>query len=178
MFIYFWERERETASGGGAEKERETGSEDLMWALCWQQRAPCGTRTHEPWDHDLSWIPALNWWATQVPLVYLTYLLLTLCMSLCLSFMSSNKLDSNLHPLTLGVLLPWSSPPINLHIQCFYNSRATSARDVSQTLIPCGPLSLITIWHMALLSAFVDIWSDICHFVWLHVYLLSSSRLC
>ena len=52
MFIF--ERERERPWAG--EAQRGMGTEDLKWALCWQQRAWCGAWTHEPWDHDfMSW---------------------------------------------------------------------------------------------------------------------------
>ena len=41
------------------------GGRHRIWsrlqALSFQHRAPCGTRTHRPWDHDLSWSPTLNW---------------------------------------------------------------------------------------------------------------------
>ena len=50
-FIYLRERE------GGAERE----TEDPKQALCWQQRAWCGTRTQELGDHELSQSQMLNW---------------------------------------------------------------------------------------------------------------------
>ena len=54
---YLFLRERERAGEG----QRERGTEDLKWALHWQQRSQCGARTHEPWDHDLSWSQMLSW---------------------------------------------------------------------------------------------------------------------
>ena len=52
MFIYFRDRERQSTSWGGAERERET--EDLKRSLSCQHRAQCGAQTHELEDHDLS----------------------------------------------------------------------------------------------------------------------------
>ena len=53
MFIYFWERQRQSMSGGGAEREG-----DRIWnrlrALSCQHRARHGARTHKLWDHDPS----------------------------------------------------------------------------------------------------------------------------
>ena len=52
MFIYFWDREREW----GTRRER---GRHRIWsrfqALNCQHRAQRGARTHELWDHDLSW---------------------------------------------------------------------------------------------------------------------------
>ena len=60
MFIYFWERERESVSGGEVERGRHR-----IWcrlqALSCQHIAWCGTRTHRPPDHDLSRSQMLNW---------------------------------------------------------------------------------------------------------------------
>ena len=57
MFIYFereTDRQTESTSGGGAEREGDTES------LSCQNRAWCGARTHEPGDHDLIWSQMLN----------------------------------------------------------------------------------------------------------------------
>ena len=68
MFIHFWERDRER------ERERETECEwgrdskrgrHRIWsrfqALSCQHRPQQGARTHELWDHDLTWSQRLNW---------------------------------------------------------------------------------------------------------------------
>ena len=54
VFIYFWDRERQSMSRGGAEREGDTESEAGFQAPSCQHRAWRGARTHEPWDHDLS----------------------------------------------------------------------------------------------------------------------------
>ena len=57
MFTYFWERETEH------EKVRERGRYRIrsrFQALSCLHRAPCGARTHEPWDHGLSRSQRLN----------------------------------------------------------------------------------------------------------------------
>ena len=62
MFIYFWERERQSANGGGAERGRHRiwtrlqapGSELSAQSLM-------GAQTHRLWDHDLSQSQLLNW---------------------------------------------------------------------------------------------------------------------
>ena len=59
MFIYF-ERERARAGEG----QRERGSHRIgsrLQALSCQHRARLGARTHELWDHDLSWSWTLTW---------------------------------------------------------------------------------------------------------------------
>ena len=56
---YLLLRERESASGEGAEKG--WGAEDLKQAPCWQQQAQRRARTHELQDHDLSGSRTLNW---------------------------------------------------------------------------------------------------------------------
>ena len=53
-FIYFWDRERQSMNGGGAEREGDTESEAGSRLSC-QHRALRGAHTHRPWDHDLSW---------------------------------------------------------------------------------------------------------------------------
>ena len=66
MFIYFWERETEHKQGRG----RETGRHRIqsrLQALSCLHRAPCGARTHELWDHDLSQSLTLNDWVTRAP---------------------------------------------------------------------------------------------------------------
>ena len=75
-FIYFWETERQSVRGGGAERER---GRHRIWsrlqALSCQQRAQCRARTHRPRDHHLSQSRTLNW-ATQAPLFnfFLTFI--------------------------------------------------------------------------------------------------------
>ena len=49
VFIYFWDREK--VPGGEGQRERETGTKESS-ALT--ERAWCGARTHQLWDHDLS----------------------------------------------------------------------------------------------------------------------------
>ena len=56
MFLSIFEREREHEQG----RDRRRGTEDRKQALCWQQRAWCGARTHKPWYHDLSRMLMLN----------------------------------------------------------------------------------------------------------------------
>ena len=57
-FIYYWERE--SMSRGGAERGRH-GIRSRLQALNCQHRAWHGARTHECWDHDLSWSQTPNW---------------------------------------------------------------------------------------------------------------------
>ena len=62
MFTYIWDRERQCVSRGrNRERDRD---KDRIWsklqALSCQHRARCGARTHEPWDHDLSWSQTLH----------------------------------------------------------------------------------------------------------------------
>ena len=49
---------RERAWAG--EWQRKRGTEDPKWAPRWPQRARYRSRTHKPWDHDLSQIQMLN----------------------------------------------------------------------------------------------------------------------
>ena len=56
----------------GVGRERET--EDPKWALCWQQRAQCGARTHKLRKHDLSWTWTLNWLSYTAPPTFLSRL--------------------------------------------------------------------------------------------------------
>ena len=54
----YFEREVERERAG--ERQRERGTEDLIWALYRQHRARRGARTHRPRDHDLSRRCVLN----------------------------------------------------------------------------------------------------------------------
>ena len=55
MFIYFWERDRETEHEWGRGRERGRHRiRSRLEALSCQHRAWHGARTHELWDHDLS----------------------------------------------------------------------------------------------------------------------------
>ena len=59
MFIYLWERKKVGAGEGQKERETQNPKQDLgSWAC--QHRAPRGTRTHQPWDHDQSRSWTLN----------------------------------------------------------------------------------------------------------------------
>ena len=62
MIIYFWgrERERQSMSGGGAEREADTESKagSGRWAVSY--RAQGGAWTHDLWDHDLGRSQAFN----------------------------------------------------------------------------------------------------------------------
>ena len=67
MFIYFWERERQTMSRGGAEREEDTESEagSRLWAVSTEPNTGL-----EPMNHEImTWaeIGRLTKWATQVP---------------------------------------------------------------------------------------------------------------
>ena len=53
-FIYFWETERQSTIGGGAEREKETQNPKQAPGSGCQRRARHGARTHKPWYHDLS----------------------------------------------------------------------------------------------------------------------------
>ena len=59
MYIYFWDRERQSMNGGGSERGRHRIWNRLQ-ALSCQHRAWCGARTHGPQDHDLSRSRPLN----------------------------------------------------------------------------------------------------------------------
>ena len=59
MFIYFWDRERKSMRGGGAEREGDRIPSRFQ-ALSCQHTAQRGARTHELWDHDLSQSRTLN----------------------------------------------------------------------------------------------------------------------
>ena len=63
MFIYSWERDRQTEHEWARGRERERGRHRIpgrLQALSYQHRARSEARTHEPWDHDLSWSWTLN----------------------------------------------------------------------------------------------------------------------
>ena len=55
VYLFLRDGERQSVSGGGAERER---ARHRIWsrlqALICQHRARRGSRSHEPWDHDLS----------------------------------------------------------------------------------------------------------------------------
>ena len=57
----FFERERETECESGRGKERRRHRiRSRLQALSCRHRARRGTRTQEPWDHDLTWSRTLN----------------------------------------------------------------------------------------------------------------------
>ena len=58
MFICFWERERQSELGRGRKRGKQIWNR--FQALSYQHRAQRRSRTHEPWDHDLSWSQTLN----------------------------------------------------------------------------------------------------------------------
>ena len=66
-FTYFWDRERQSMNGGGAEREGDTESENRFQALSHQPRAQRGARTHGPRDRDLAEVRRLTDCATQAP---------------------------------------------------------------------------------------------------------------
>ena len=59
LFLREREREREHEQGRGRKRGRHRIRSRLQAPSC-QQRAQCGARTHELWDHDLSWRRTLN----------------------------------------------------------------------------------------------------------------------
>ena len=67
MFINFWERKRESVSGGGAEREGDTDSEagSRFWAVCTEPDVGLKVTNHE----IMNWavVSRLTDWATQVP---------------------------------------------------------------------------------------------------------------
>ena len=68
MFIYFWRRERQSVSGGGAEREGDTESEagSRLWAVSIEPDVGL-----EPTNCEImTWaeVDALTDWATQAPL--------------------------------------------------------------------------------------------------------------
>ena len=71
MFIYFWDRERESMNRGGSEKEGDTESEtgSRIWAVSTEPDAGL-----EPTDREImTWaeVGRLTDWATQAPLYVL-----------------------------------------------------------------------------------------------------------
>ena len=61
LFITFeWQRKREGAQEWGRGRERGR-QEDLKWALCRQQTAWCGVRTHEPKTMTWAQVRCLTW---------------------------------------------------------------------------------------------------------------------
>ena len=59
MFMYIWEKERDSAWVEEGQRVPETIGSRLQAPSC-QHRARRGARTHEPWDHDLSRSRLLN----------------------------------------------------------------------------------------------------------------------
>ena len=75
MFIYFWERQRQSASGGGAEREGVTESEadSRLWAVSTEPDAGLKLMDRE----IVTWVEVgcLTNWATQAPQGQLIFLL-------------------------------------------------------------------------------------------------------
>ena len=73
FFIYFWDRERQSMHGGGAETEGDTKSEagSMIWAISTEPDAGL-----ELMDHEIvTWakVGRLTDWATQAPLFYFIF---------------------------------------------------------------------------------------------------------
>ena len=66
--LYFWNRERQSASGGGAETGRHRIRNRLQ-ALSCQHKAQSGAQTQEPPYHDPRRSPTLNWLSHPVALI-------------------------------------------------------------------------------------------------------------
>ena len=68
MFIYFWDRERQSMSGGGAEREGDTESEagSRLWAVSTEPDDGLKLTSHE----IMTWadIGRSTDWVTQAPL--------------------------------------------------------------------------------------------------------------
>ena len=68
MFIYFWDRVRQSISGGGAEREGDTESEagSSLWAVSTEPDAGLELTNHE----IMTWAEVSHStdWATQAPL--------------------------------------------------------------------------------------------------------------
>ena len=68
MFIYFWDRERQSMSGGGAEREGDTESEagSRLWAVSTEPDVGLELTDRE----IMTWVEVrrLTNWATQAPL--------------------------------------------------------------------------------------------------------------
>ena len=61
MFVYFWERQKQSVNRGGAERARgRYRIRSRLRALSCQHRAQRGARTHKPEDHDPSRSQKLN----------------------------------------------------------------------------------------------------------------------
>ena len=67
-FIYFWDRERQSMNGGGAESRGRHRIGSRLQALSHQPRARRGARTPGPRDRDLAEVGRLTDCATQAPL--------------------------------------------------------------------------------------------------------------
>ena len=69
VFTYCWERERQSTSRGGAEREGDTESEagSRLWAVSTEPDAGLEPRNHE----IMTWadVRSLTDWATQAPLI-------------------------------------------------------------------------------------------------------------
>ena len=67
MFIYFWDRERQSMNGGGAEREGDTQSEagSRLWAISPEPHAGLELTDRE----IMTWaeVRCSTNWATQVP---------------------------------------------------------------------------------------------------------------
>ena len=79
MFIYFWERQRQNASGLGAESEGDTESEagSRLWAVSTEPDAGLESTNLE----IMTWakVGRLTKWAIQVPLSLFCYNSQILC---------------------------------------------------------------------------------------------------
>ena len=74
MFIYFWERERQSASRGRAEKERHTEAEtgSRLWGVSTEPKTGVERTTVRSWPE-----PQSDAWHVQAPLLY-TPLIITI----------------------------------------------------------------------------------------------------
>ena len=59
-WLFIFERERQSMSEGGAEREGDKIWSRLQAPSC-QHRAQCEVQTHKQWDHDLNQSQMLNW---------------------------------------------------------------------------------------------------------------------
>ena len=75
MFIYFWERGRQSANRGGTERERETEPEagSRLWAISTEPDTGLKLTNRE----IMTWaeVSRSNDWATEVSLEYCLYIL-------------------------------------------------------------------------------------------------------
>ena len=73
MFIYFWDRERQSMNGGGSEREGDTESEtgSRIWAVSTEPDAGLELTDRE----IMTWaeVGRLTYQATQAPLLFLKY---------------------------------------------------------------------------------------------------------